>query len=68
LKPNTSADPDYVLDVTTGCVQGAINGLTAAEKDAHKVYNNPTYTDPKTVDDVFANCTVDFAQVKYHHD
>jgi hypothetical protein len=60
LKPNSSSEPDYVLDVTPACVPGVIATLPAAERDAHQHYNGGT-----TVDGVFSGCTVDFAQVIY---
>lgn len=62
LKPNSSSDPDYILDVDEACVPGAINGLTSEEREAHNNYNDGT-----TVDSVYSNCTVDFAQVQYMH-
>jgi hypothetical protein len=60
LKPNSSSEPDYVLDVTPACVTGAIDSLPAAERSSHGHYNGGT-----TVSDVFSTCTVDFAQVIY---
>jgi len=60
LKPSTSSDADYILDVDEGCVEGAVSALTAAERDSHDNYNSGT-----TVDDVYSSCTVDFAQVVY---
>lgn len=60
LKPSNSSSQAYVLDVTSTCVEGAINGLAAAEKLAHKNYNQG-----KTVSDVYKSCTVNFAQTAY---
>ncbi|MFH1669750.1 MAG: hypothetical protein ABIA62_07525 [Candidatus Woesearchaeota archaeon] len=59
-KPDVATDPDYVLDVDHTCVQGAIDALPAAEKEAHTHYNAGT-----TVGDVYTTCTVDFAQASY---
>ncbi|MBW2997393.1 hypothetical protein KY349_03580 [Candidatus Woesearchaeota archaeon] len=63
LKPDSNSDPDYNLDVDHTCVAGVVNNLPSAERDAHRNYN-----DGETVADMYSSCTIDFAQVKYHHD
>ena len=60
LKPDTGADPAYVLDVDHTCVQGVIDSLPASERKAHENYNGGT-----TVADTYSSCTVDFAQARY---
>ncbi|MFC1741889.1 hypothetical protein ACFL3V_05115 [Nanoarchaeota archaeon] len=62
-KPDNAGEQDYVGDAAASCVPGAVNSLIAAEKQAHTHYN-----EGKTVADVYAGCTVDFAQVRYESD
>ncbi len=61
-KPDSTGAPDYILDVDPACVTGAIDSLPAAERDAHVHYN-----DGVLISDVYSTCTVDDAQVEYHH-
>jgi hypothetical protein len=63
LKPANTGDPDYTLDIDPACAQTAISSRPADELEAHTHYNNGT-----TPSSVFSGCTVDFAQVTYHHD
>ncbi len=59
-KPNTSSDPNYILDVDPSCIPSVDANLNPDERKAQENYNNGT-----TINDVYNSCTVDFAQVRY---